>query len=469
MRKEHKMAETANESTVKTDLRNPMKKINSDICVDHFISSQNLHTHPLARTKSKSLRGSYYASLCYFVAQNKHDSNYINARLEQYHFLLIGDGVCDYLSDRNRDSTIRSIVNNILMPWRRKYRFWMVCDIALILADEETVKESYRLLKSHLSRKQIILLDKLLEILFNNEDIPASLVFAKELIAQFRINREFSKQREKRFIVTANMSAGKSTLINAIIGKPLTRTSLEACTGNLCYLYNKPFEDSSIHLCASPLKLSVSYDDLAKTEKTTISHIASYFRTLVQPQNRVCIIDTPGVNFSQNQNHGELTRKALKEECYDKLIYILNAAGKLGTEEELSYLKYVSKNIPQEKVVFVLNKLDEFRKTEDSIEASIEGVKNDLHKLGYENPTICPLSAYFALLIKLRKNGEALSDDEQDTYSFYVKKFSKAEYDLSLYYDKKVEIKSSNSDELIVMSVKCGLYGLENILFGEGK
>ena len=59
------------------------------------------------------------------------------------------------------------------------------------------------------------------------------------MIKQDRLKKTFVSQKERRVIVTANMSAGKSTLINALIGKPLARTSQEVCTGNVCYLFNK--------------------------------------------------------------------------------------------------------------------------------------------------------------------------------------------------------------------------------------
>ena len=139
-------------------------------------------------------------------------------------------------------------------------------------------------------------------------------------------------------------------------------------------------------------------------------------------------------------------------------------ANKLGTDEEIKYLKWISENVPMNKVVFVLNKLDDFKCIDDNIEASIKGVRNDLVALGYENPIICPLSAYFALLLKLKHNGEILADDEEDEYLFYTKKFSKSFYNLLKYYEGIEEDKKD--DEMIFMSKRCGLYGLENILFG---
>lgn len=432
-----------------------------EINCPNFIEALTLETHPMKRAKSK-LKMPYYIGLDYLIGQCEDNDEYTSARLAQYRALLVGNATESKLTDKAREDIIRSVVNSSNNPWRKKYRYWLLCDIALILIYETKIQKAAACLKGYLNKRQAKLLDVLLTTLFNDEEIPKAIAFTANLVKQFRSNRNFAAKPETRFIVTANMSAGKSTLINAIIGKPLTRTSQEVCTGNLCYLYNKPFEDNTVHLSASPLNLNASYNDLANANRSAVSSIASHFRMIVPP-NRVCIIDTPGVNSAINRHHRKITRTVLKEEMYDTLIYVLNA-NKLGTDEEKEYLQWVSENVPKEKVVFVLNKLDDFKSVDDSIEESIDGVKSDLLAIGYEKPLICPLSSYFAFLIKLKANGERMTEDETDAYDLYVKKFSKAEYDLSKYFDG---IHSNVDDsESIQMSKKCGLYGLELILFG---
>ena len=145
------------------------------------------------------------------------------------------------------------------------------------------------------------------------------------------------------------------------------------------------------------------------------------------------------------------------------MIYVLNA-NKLGTEEEMAYLKWFVNNVDKDKVIFVLNKIDDFNVSEDNILESIEGVKKDLNLLGYDNPIICPFSAYFALLLKMKAFNEKLSDDEEDEYQLYVKKFSKPAYDLTKYYSNSTP--EDGDSELMIMSKRCGLYGIEKILFG---
>lgn len=432
--------------------------------LNNFVNSHSIETHPLEVAKKKT-RILYYEVLDYFVGQCVNGDEYTNARLLQCCKMLIKNKSKVILTDKTRESTIRLILNNRSRPSMWRYRFWLMCDIALISADRNAIERAQEIMARYLSKRQYDELGELVHVFFSDDAIPQKLLFVEDLIFQFRKNRKFVKQPEKRILITANMSAGKSTLINALVGKPVARTAQESCTANLCYFFNKPFEDDAVHLFSSQINLKASNYDLMNAERKKSSYIASYFRTLIRPEVRVCFVDTPGVNSAINRNHGELTRKALADETFDKLVYVLNAT-RLGTEDELQYLKYVSECVPKNKVIFVLNKLDEFKSTEDSITTSIESVQKDLHNLGYEHPVICPLSAYFALLLKMKQNGESLNADELDVYDLYIKKYSKSAYDLSSYYDEVTAPIRSLEDELSMFAIKCGLYGLEHILYG---
>ena len=433
----------------------------------NFVISHSIETHPLAKAKIKT-RIQYYATLEYFVRQCVSDDEYANARLLQYHTILVGNEAMLVLTDENRDDIIGSIVNAwfLIRPWRWKYRYWLMCDIALITADKKAFAKAQEIMVGYLNKRQSATLGLLVATLFADDEIPQRLRFAEDLIHQFRINCKFAAQPEMRILVTANVSAGKSTLINALVGRPVTKTAEEAYTANLSYIFNKPFEDNSVHLFTSTLNLKATYGHLMSVEKEKVSYISSFFRGLLGSRRPICLIDTPGVNSSINRAHGHLTRKALVDENYDKLIYVLNAT-KIGTDEEFQYLKYILKNVPKDKIVFVLNKLDTFKKGEDSIAESIEGIRSDLIGLGYENPAIYPISAYFALLVKRKQNGEILTEEEEDMLGFYIKKFGCEEYDLSRCFTG--DIVQNHKDELTEFHFKSGIYSLEYALFGGEK
>ncbi|MDR2834219.1 MAG: dynamin family protein [Streptococcaceae bacterium] len=436
----------------------------SDIEIRGFTTSLDFSKHPLIKARIKR-RLLYFAALESLTKLCASDSQYANYRLQQYKNVLIGNKESIPLMVGNCDKTINKIVNDLLKPWKRKYGPMLLVDIAFILVNDDSINKAFDIIRDFLTKRQKKRLDEVLELLFNNARIPPKLSNSENLIQQFRINRKFTSQETMRIMVTANMSAGKSTLINALIGKTLTRTSQEACTANLSYLYNKPFEDNKIHLKESSLNLNATGDDLFNKTQESVSTIASYFRTVEHHERKICFIDTPGVNSALNTNHGKVTRKAISDKDYDKLVYVLNA-NELGTDDEIKYLKYIYQNVPAEKLIFVLNKLDTFRSVDDSISTSIEDVKDDLEKIGFKDPKICPISAYFSLLLKLKKYGEELNEDEQDEFDFYINKFNKPEFDLSIYYQEEFVEVDSIYDNFIKMSLKCGLYGLENILYG---
>lgn len=423
---------------------------------ESFTSSLDLKNHPMKNAKTK-IKKQYYCVLRSFLYEID-KSDFALQRIKQYeNFMNKGKHI-------NGNVKIESLIDKIIIckqkTWRKNYKYLMLCDLALILLNTEKVEKAAKLIGKYVSpyyKKQI---NYLFEILKKPNSDITNFIYAKDLIEQYWKNKQFLDKKELKIIVTANMSAGKSTLINALVGKEITRTSQEVCTGNACYILNKPFEDNKIHLKTSELFLNADYEKLRSYKWEDSISIASFFRGFGSDEKRVCIIDTPGVNSSMNPVHSKITKEVIKKEKYDILLYILNAS-KLGTDEEIAYLKWVSNNVPKKKVIFVLNKVDNFKISEDNIEESINKVKNDLISLGYEDPIICPISAYYALLLKKKHYDNALTEDEEDEYFLYSKKFKRDEYDLSKYYKKKYESK----EEFNLMSIKCGFYNLEKLIY----
>jgi hypothetical protein len=123
--------------------------------------------------------------------------------------------------------------------------------------------------------------------------------------------------------------------------------------------------------------------------------------------------------------------------------------------------------VDEDKLIFILNKLDRFRIPQDSIEESIDNLKEDLKKLGIKKPLICPVSSYAGVLAKKRLFDVAMDEDEIDDYLFLKSKFSKEEYNLSQYYSKDVIRKFKTTKEKspdIELLKNSGLLGLEQII-----
>lgn len=431
-----------------------------------FVESLNTREHPIKKAKKKT-QAEYITALTYIVENtiSKADCHqfetkiFVVERLHLYQNQLFAD-ICVGATDEKNGTQCLTAFSK---PWKNKYQFMLVCDVALILFDEALISEAMKIIKERLSTKCQDDVEQVNALLHNDRDIEKKYLPAFPLVKQFKSNKDFISKPEQKIIITANMSAGKSTLINALIGKPIARTSQEACTGNVCYVFNKAYEDGNAHLMAQSLNLCATAEDLHNYDWNGNVSIASYFAGIVPDMPRLCIIDTPGVDAALYKEHSKRAQNALLNDDYDTIIYVVSPT-RLGTDAEKKHLQWVAQKLQKDKIIFVLNKLDNYHDFTDSIEESVQNFKDDLLRIGYENPVICPISAYFSYLLKMRITGQSLSEDEKDEYTLYTKKFKKTAYDLSHYYDG-VQCLPTDSEE-ITLSKRVGLYGLEKIIYG---
>ena len=82
-------------------------------------------------------------------------------------------------------------------------------------------------------------------------------------------------------------------------------------------------------------------------------------------------------------------------------------------------------------IIYVLNQLDRFKPSEDSISETLNAFRNNLINLGDHSPTIIPTSAYVALLNKLGYDN--MDEEEKYELELLKKKFTKDFYDLNSY------------------------------------
>ena len=428
----------------------------------YFVSSINLEVHPMRYARERT-KFHYYSILKYLVdiVDMITASEHIKWRMDFYRSFLVPEE--EEIVHTEAFQSIDDALRRLPRKHKRMYMYLIICDLAVILDTYEIGIILLKIMKSKTFNKKRKQIDKLIKTLNRKGGkIPGQFRKMKPIIQQYWTNALFIAQKEKKIIITANMSAGKSTLINAIIGRNVARTSQEVCTGNICYFCNKAFDDKRVHFYSTSFSYDAEETDIKTFEWDRPVDIALYFRSAENYRQRICLIDTPGVNSAVNSEHGEIAKRCITSESYDLALYILNA-NKLGTEEEIRYLKWVSEHVPKEKVIFVLNKLDDFRASDDDMESSIDGVREDLTRAGFEKPMIFPISAYYAYLIKKKMSNQPLSEDEEDEYMLYTKKFNKPKYDLSRFYEETLLEKSDSPKELLK---KSGFYYLEKLLYG---
>ena len=118
-------------------------------------------------------------------------------------------------------------------------------------------------------------------------------------------------------------------------------------------------------------------------------------------------------------------------------------------------------------ILFVVNKVDRFRKNEDSVHETIQTVVTELTDLGFEKPMVVPVSSYAAYLAKMKIYGETLDDDEQDELDRMARKLKKTEYQFDTYYPKDIQkaIQVSCDTEETQLLMHSGVLQLEQIIY----
>lgn len=270
-----------------------------------------------------------------------------------------------------------------------------------------------------------------LKDIYINWDNYTKLTIPTQLLSHRKDNETFNNKPIKTILVVATMTAGKSTLINALMGCRINKVETTACTNRLHFLYNKPKVDGVVlKRKGTSYQYCFTIDNSLEIEE--FDEAALHFNSSYLSNSRVCFIDTPGVNYSCSARHREITYQAIKENNYDVLLYVSNS-NYFGTDDELELLNYIFKNSKKSKI-FVLNKMDTFKAKYDSIEKMIKNFKEILLLFNCQSK-VFPVSAEAAFYSK--QSPKMLDSDEMVEYEQYKRKFDNNYYDLPFYCEGK--------------------------------
>ncbi len=286
----------------------------------------------------------------------------------------------------------------------------------------------------------------------------------KEYIQMIRRNLRFRRQRPFGVMVTATMSAGKSTFINALTGKYVCLSQNMACTSKIHCIVNKAFEDGYSYKYDHDLVMRAERQELLSNhEKNALDKIvvSTYFHGGLQ-EMRMIVNDSPGVNFSGDESHRVIADRLLKGRNYNLLIYIMNAT-QLATNDEDEHLDFVKQTIGRTPVIFVVNKIDTFNVEEENVEAAIKRQTDYLKKKGFQNPMVCPVSSKAGYLAKMYAQGTLSRSQERELYN-YIDKFE--QMNLAGYYAEKfpnIKVQDAEKEETQLLKT-CGLAYIEKLI-----
>lgn len=228
--------------------------------------------------------------------------------------------------------------------------------------------------------------------------------------------------------VVATMSAGKSTLINALLRQKLMPAKQEACTATITEIKDNDADhfmakvyDTSGNLIQTYPELSFeTMDSLNSNPEVSKIHVEGNIPFVTSKDVSLVLVDTPGQNNSRDPEHKAATYRMLSESSMTVVLYILNAT-QLAVNDDYNLLSHVADSMKvggkqsRDRFIFVVNKLDDFKKGEDSIEAAITKVRDYLRDNGIENANIYPASALTALNIRTIL-AESDDDDDDEVY-----------------------------------------------------
>ena len=308
-------------------------------------------------------------------------------------------------------------------------------------------------------------IDEVFKNLYSEKfNLDRKFFISEEMLNKFNTIKRFSESKETNIVFTATMSTGKSTLINAIIGKELAPSMSIACTGNVANFKSSPIKVNFInYFDKDGLKLFLDSTEIKKLiGKSNYCHINTYFNSEIT-KKKVNIIDTPGVNYSEDKSHRDITKIELKNKEIDILVYVTSILT-WGTNDEYEHLKFIKENVKYKKMIVVINKVDEIKIEDSTVDENISNAKKYLLKLDLKNLTICPLSAYVGSLLKREILKENLSKREERFVSLYLNQFAnEKEFELSKFY--KIDLENKEEGKLMKAYINTGLPIFEKILY----
>lgn len=239
--------------------------------------------------------------------------------------------------------------------------------------------------------------------------------------------------------VVATMSAGKSTLINALLRQKIMPAKQEACTATITEIKDNDRNgfiakvyDAKGNLIQTHPELSFEImENLNNNPEVSKIRVEGDIPFVSAEDVSLVLIDTPGPNNSRDPEHKAATYRMLSESSKTVVLYILNAT-QLAVNDDYNLLSHVADSMrvggkqSRDRFIFVVNKLDDFKKGEDSIEAAIAKVRDYLRDNGIENANIYPASALTALNIRTVLT-ESDDDDNDEVYEAKgkVRKFNR--------------------------------------------
>ena len=227
--------------------------------------------------------------------------------------------------------------------------------------------------------------------------------------------KDYSMFNIKNIAVCATMSAGKSTFVNALLGRDVLPARNEATTAKITSVYDK---DGAVKMIGYATKNGEIAEQSAEVTLEVINkwnssnnleriYLQGDLDGIKNDGFVVAVHDTPGTNNSGDKSHHEVTMDFLQNNKMDALIFVANATQLCTNDERILLVELLNKVVEPSKlpVIFILNKADELDEEKESISDIQKRYVDYLKEIGFKEPKLFLLSAKAARLLKMAKNG----------------------------------------------------------------
>lgn len=291
--------------------------------------------------------------------------------------------------------------------------------------------------------------------------------------------------------VVATMSAGKSTLINALLGKKLMPSKQGACTATITKIQDDDddtFKATAFdankteieHYSVLDYKTMVALNRNPNVSEVQVSGNIPF---VTSEEVSLVLIDTPGPDNARDKKHGLVTAKALDQSSKMLVLFVMNG-GKLHDDAQDAFLRRIAKSMSvggkqsRERFMFVINKVDAYEEDDDDIaNETIPDTIKYLEDMGIENPNIFPAAAEPALLIrryfntyddvekeKLLKKIEPLAQKLIDQEQLHLEIYPHLVRSCQIKIDDELATAIQNNDILGQALIHSGIRGIEETI-----
>lgn len=248
--------------------------------------------------------------------------------------------------------------------------------------------------------------------------------------------KRYQEERKNDFdmAVVATMSSGKSTLINALLGRDLLPAANDATTAKITRIHDCDNAEGFTAEChsregqllhkkqpATPNLL----DEYNKDDKVFYVDLEGDIPGVSGSLLRLNILDTPGPNNSATQEHRDVANTVLHDKERQPIILYVMDSTKPEDESDAALLKDIAETIKrggkqtQERFVFVMNKADMLDEAEDGkISDILRRRQAYLQRCGIDATQIIPVSANAAKLLRMQQSGQTLTKKQQGFLMF---------------------------------------------------